>query len=58
VTDKLTKEEEAQIRSIPKLTDAAKDWLLSVASAREEGRYRDLDALLLYAARIISRFSL
>lgn len=56
--DKLTEEEIQQIQSIPQLTTSAKDWLLSVAKARTEGNYRDLDALLIYAARIISRLSL
>lgn len=47
-----------EVDNIKGLTEAAKTWLLQVAKASEECRYKDLDALLVYAARIISRLSL
>lgn len=44
--------------NIQGLTQAAKEWLLQVSEAISKGNYRQVDAMLVYAARIISRLSL
>jgi len=57
VDDEL-KKVECNLNNIQGLTKAAKDWLLMVSDAMTRGNYRQVDALLVYAARIISRLSL
>lgn len=46
--------EHEQLKNLPAdLSQTAKDWLHAILMAQEEGRYRDFDDLLLFAARLM-----
>lgn len=48
---------EFRVSSLQGVSGSGKDWLVQVVLAQEESRFKDLDDLHLFAARLLSRLS-